>query len=375
MFLNQALSLGQKLKSYLVIKVKNATVILLSLLFLICTLTSSVQVKNNHTGILSVIQNLLKTHKLAAIDSSFIKKNLADNSSAPIIALGNKLFYDSLLSKNKNISCGSCHIPKKGFSNNVNLGTGTHGTTLSRNVPHLYNLALGKTFFWDGRATTLEEQLDMVITSKDELDMNYKELVVRLQSDSIYSSLFQKNFPEEGITKKTIKKAIISYEKTLVASDSKFDKFINGDTIVFNEQEKNGFLLFTGKANCIACHKGANLTDNLFHNVGVKTTDVGRMKIDKVGMSKEFESTPYPFFSTFKAFKTPSLRNIKLTGPYFHDGSKASIKEVIKFYNKGGENTDLTGLAKEIVPLNLTEEEIDHLEAFLNTFTSNSTNY
>lgn len=354
---------------------KTSAIILVSTLFIICTLSSSVQVTEEKTGILGVIQNLLKSHKLAPIDSTFIKKHFAENSSVEIIALGKKIFYDSIVSINKNFACGSCHNPAQGFSNNTSLGIGTHGATLKRNIPHLYNLALAKTFFWDGRATTLDEQLDMVIESKDELDMNYKELTSRLAAEPTYFSSFNACFPQEGITKKTIKKAIISYEKTLVAYNSRFDKFITGDTIQYSANEKAGFLLFTGKANCIACHKGANLTDNFFHNVGVKTADVGRLKIDKVGMGKEFESTPYPFFSTFKAFKTPSLRNVKLTAPYFHDGSKASIKDVIKFYNRGGETTDLTGLAKEIVPLNLTDEEMVNLEAFLNTLTSNIINY
>ena len=113
-----------------------------------------------------------------------------------------------------------------------------------------------------------------------------------------------------------------------------------------------------------------NLSDNAFHNVGVKTNDLGRSEFDKIGMKNEFESTPYPFFSTFKAFRTPSLRNIGNTAPYFHDGSKKTLRDVLENYIKGGENPDKTGLAKEVKPLDLNEQEIESLLDFLNTLSS-----
>ena len=286
------------------------------------------------------------------------------------IALGKELFNDTRFSKNNNVSCATCHIAEKGFSNGEAFATGTNGNTLSRHVPHLYNLALSNTFFWDGRSTSLEEQLNLVIKSKSELDMSFKEVVERLRQDTSLTARFQSTFPKEGLTKTSITRALVAYEKSIGATDSRYDKFLDGDMEAINPIEKKGLELFIGKANCIACHHGPNLTDNSFHNVGVKTNDLGRQGVDKIGMNKEFESTPYPFFSTFKAFKTPSLRNVAQTSPYFHNGAKSSLAEVVAFYNSGGENPNTSGLAKEIVPLLLSDEEQAALIAFLNTLSS-----
>ncbi|MDX2196004.1 MAG: cytochrome c peroxidase [Cytophagales bacterium] len=321
------------------------------------------------------IARLIKANKIQSLTHDNVIGMIKKTPAKSEVELGKKLFFDVRFSKNNNLSCASCHEPDKGFSNGVDFASGTHGNKLSRHVPHLYNLALNRNMFWDGRATGLEDQLDMVLASKEELDMNYPELISKLSADALYPELFHQAYPEEGICKKSIKKAIIAYEKTLLSVDSKYDKYISGDGSVFDDQEKLGLELFIGKANCVACHKGANLTDDSFHNIGVITSDVGRQKIDKIGMNKEFESTPYPFFSTFKAFKTPSLRNVSATAPYFHNGSKKNLREVVEFYNKGGENQDKTGLAKEIVSLGLTDREIDALVAFLNTLSTNQKLY
>lgn len=291
------------------------------------------------------------------------------------LALGKMLFYEKKLSRNNNVSCANCHIPEKGFGNGESFGTGTHQNNTKRHVPHLYNLSLNSSFFWDGRANSLEEQLSKVITSKDELDMTFRELLERLNKDQEYQTKFKEVYPEEEITKHSLTKAIVAFEKSITAIDSPYDRFIQGDTGALTTIQKKGMEIFIGKGNCIACHNGKNMTDNDFHNVGVRTNDLGRHAIDKVGMSNEFESTPYPFFSMFKAFKTPSLRNVETSAPYFHDGSKKTLREVLELYNKGGENPDKTGLAKEISPLNLEEAELDALENFLHALTSQKKEY
>ena len=225
-------------------------------------------------------------------------------------------------------------------------------------------------FFWDGRASSLEEQLNNVITSKDELDMNFDDLVVRLNSNSEYKSKFDSLFPKKGISKSSIAQVLLSYEKNILSYNSPYDNYLDGDTNALTSNQKKGLEIFISKGNCIACHKGVNLSDNEFHNVGVKTTDIGRSEFDKIGMKNEFESTPYPFFSTFKAFRTPTLRNIGYTAPYFHDGSKKTLRDVIDNYVKGGENPEKTGLAKEIKPLDLNEQEIQSLLDFLTALSS-----
>ena len=286
------------------------------------------------------------------------------------VELGKILFNDRRFSKNNNLSCASCHIPEKGFSNGEAFAVGTDGNTLTRHVPHLYNLKRNISFFWDGRATSLEEQLGMVLKSKTELDMTFKEVIARLEKDEAMKAKFLEVFPKDAISKSTITKSIVAYEKSIVAGDSHYDQFLEGDKNALTELEHAGLALFIGKANCIACHNGPNLTDNAFHNVGIKTNDLGRQAVDKIGMNKEFESSPYPFFSTFKAFKTPSLRNAALSAPYFHNGSKKTLAEVVAFYNSGGENPNKSGLAKEIVPLNLTDDETAALIAFLKALSS-----
>ena len=316
------------------------------------------------------IEKLRKEKKLVSFHPEEKKAKNDKYSNKEVIALGKLLFQDSILSRNKNVSCASCHNSEKGFSNGEAFGIGTNGNKTKRHVPHLYNLDKNSTFFWDGRVSSLEEQLSKVITSKDELDMSYGEVIKRLEGHDVYKAKFNSAFPGNGISRSTITQAIVAYEKTIIASDSPFDKFLDGDSSALTSIQKKGFELFITKANCIACHNGENLTDGLFHNVGVKTNDIGRSQIDKIGMSNEFNSTPYPFFSTFKAFKTPSLRNVGTSAPYFHEGNKKSLREVVEFYNKGGENPDQTGLAKEIRPLNLEEEEIEALVNFLGAFTS-----
>jgi cytochrome c peroxidase len=310
---------------------------------------------------------LMKKNKLKAISLSQMRDTTA------VYNIGKQLFYDNRLSRNNNISCASCHVPEKGLSNGLSKGIGTHGNMTKRNVPHLYNLTFNQHFFWDGRANSLQEQLDKVVSSKDELDMSYKEIIERLKQDTAMIRRFEQAFPKDGLSKKTLCQSIIAYEKGFLLGDSDYDRYLGGDTNALNVVQKRGLEVFVGKANCVACHFGSNLSDGLFHNVGVRTDDIGRAEIDKIGMSKEFESNPYPFFSTFKAFRTPSLRNVSNTSPYFHDGSKKTLREVVDSYNKGGDNPDKTGLAKEMVPLHLTEEEIDDLLAFLDALSTKQT--
>jgi cytochrome c peroxidase len=311
----------------------------------------------------SLVKKFSREKKLAPLDPQRVRLQAEE------IQLGKELFSDVRFSRNKNIACATCHLEKNGFGNGQSFSVGTHGQTTKRHVPHLFNLAWQQSFFWDGRVSSLEEQLKAVIASKDELDMTIEEVVQRLNSDTALVTKFRRIYPTEGITKKTVSKSIIQYELSLQALNSRYDRFLLGDTGSLRPNEKRGLELFLDKAGCINCHFGQNLSDGKFHNVGVITDDKGRHPIDKIGMANEFESRPYPFFSNFKAFKTPTLRNLSLTAPYFHNGSKATLREVLDFYNQGGDNSDRTGVAKEIKPLHLSSSELDDLEAFLMSLT------
>tara|TARA_B110000211_G_scaffold179894_1_gene203535 strand:- start:47 stop:1075 length:1029 start_codon:yes stop_codon:yes gene_type:complete len=282
-----------------------------------------------------------------------------------LISLGSDLFSDPILSLNNNVSCATCHNPNKNFSSSNQFDVGTNGDTLGRHTPHLVNMNWGRLFFWDGRASSLENQFKKVLTNPKEMAMSFDTLIVRLNQSEKYNKAFATLFGENEINTKSITKAIVEFEKSLNLTNTAFDKFLTGDTTSLSKNEIKGLDIFLNKGRCVQCHKGPNFSDNDFHNTGVITDDIGRYEFDRVSVKREFEMRPYPFFATYKAFKTPNLRGIGSTAPFFHDGSKKSLREVVDFYNKGGENPDKKGLAKEIKPLNLTEDEKVNLINFL----------
>lgn len=307
--------------------------------------------------------------QLIALNSETVNPG-GKSPSESEIALGKVLFFDTRLSGNDSISCATCHQPEKGFGDGQKFSKGVPGKPLKRHTPHLFNLAWNSHFFWDGRVQSLEDQVMVVIPSPEEMDMPFDKLIPKFKKVSYYKQAFKKVYPESGITPKTIAKAISAFERTLVSYDSPFDRYMNGDKTAMSPRAAKGMALFTGKANCAICHNGPNFTDGEFHNNGVLTKDPGRAAIDKIGMKKEFEMTPYPFFSSFSSFKTPSLRNVALTAPYMHDGSEPRLEDVVRFYNQGGKNPDKRGLARGIEPLSLREDEINDLVAFLKALTS-----
>jgi cytochrome c peroxidase len=275
------------------------------------------------------------------------------NDAAPSpaeISLGKALFFDKRLSVNSKTSCATCHDPNHGFSDGVPLGKGTMGNTLGRHTPHLYNLAWGSSFFWDGRAKSLEEQALGPIEAPGEMSMALDKLVGKLKAIPFYIQSFEKVYPKSKITKENIGKAIAAFERTIVSNNSPFDRYMKGDKSAITQEAVRGMQLFVGKAGCANCHDGANFTDDSFHNIGIGGKDKGRAAIVR-------DET------LLGAFKTPGLRNIALTAPYMHDGSLKTLKEVVRFYNEGGRHKQ--GISDLIKPLQLTESEMSDLVAFL----------
>ena len=270
------------------------------------------------------------------------------------IHLGKVLFFDKRLSINDRVSCASCHNPNLGLGDGMALGIGAMGSRLRRNTPHLYNLAWNVVFFWDGRTTSLEEQALQPIQSSDEMNMPLDTLVRKLKKAPYYIETFQKVYPESEITPENIAKALAAFERTIISNNSPFDRYMKGDESSMSPAAIRGMTLFGGKASCIACHDGPNFTDNSFHNIGVGGEDAGRANI-----------TNDP--TMVGAFRTAGLRNVLLTAPYMHNGSKKTLEDVIRFYAQGGENKE--GISALIKPLNLTESEIADLIAFLGALT------
>lgn len=280
-----------------------------------------------------------------------------DNQITPDrVALGKALFFDPRLSGSNSISCATCHNPGLGWSDAQPTAVGVGTKHLGRNTPTILNSAYNSTQFWDGRAATLEEQALGPIADPGEMDQNLAQLVVKLSGIKGYQPFFEAAYPGEGITEKTMAKALATFQRTVVSTEAPFDRWVKGDAAAMSDAAVRGFQLFEGKGNCVACHSGFNFTDNSFHNLGVRhfDEDPGRYKVRPVAILRG-------------AFKTPTLRDIELTSPYMHDGSVNTLRDVVAFYNGGGKIKD--NLSPEIKPLNLTEQEMDDLVAFMRTLT------
>lgn len=284
----------------------------------------------------------------------------SDNPQTPAkIELGKRLFFDTRLSLDRASSCATCHAPEKAFADGLPRAKGFQGATLPRNSPTVLNAAYNAAQFWDGRAATLDEQCKGPLLAPAEMNMlDEKHLVDRLNSIPGYKNDFQSIF--NGLPAlDNVARAIAAFERTLVTPDSRFDRYASGDKSALTDAEKRGLILFIGKAACSECHQGPNFTDNKYHNLGMlpghgNPADLGRYAITK----KEEDRN---------AFKTPTLRNITLTAPYMHDGSVATLEQVIELYDRGGD--DGPNKSKLIYKLNLTTQEKADLLAFLKTLT------
>jgi cytochrome c peroxidase len=270
------------------------------------------------------------------------------------IALGKQLFFDKRLSEGGSISCASCHDPQKGFSDGVALSQGIRGLKGQRNTPTLINVAFQPYQFWDGRATSLEDQSLGPLHNPQEMGQGSELALTRLNRIPYYREQFRKVF-KSSITNENIAQALASYERTLLSGNSPYDQFMAGDQGALSQQAVDGLRLFNGKAHCSLCHQGFNFSDGLFHNLGVgwngkEFQDPGRFGVTGI-------------FKDRGAFKTPTLRQVSDTAPYMHDGSLANLEAVVDFYVRGGNpNPHLDIL---IQPLQLTLEEKKELLAFL----------
>lgn len=275
--------------------------------------------------------------------------------------LGEKLFFDPILSKGMAISCASCHIPAFAFADTASFSIGDKGTPLARNSPSLTNLSGRTEFFWDGRAKSLEEQILGPLSAHDEMDLPVEEAVERLKKDTFYSVTFQKIFKTD-VNQKNILSAIAAFERTLETTDTPYDRFLDGNEKAMTEAAIRGRILFIGKANCATCHSGEDFTADRFKSIGLfngkELTDAGRFKITSDS-------------AHIGVFKIPGLRNVAVTAPYMHNAMFKTLRQVVEYYNTPDKfvvrsiNRDLS-LGSS---LNLSEEEIDDVVAFLEALT------
>lgn len=320
------------------------------------------------------------------------------------IALGDKLFHDQRFSSTGEVSCATCHDAQKGFTDSpLKVSEGIEKLTGTRNAPTVINSAYFTTLFWDGRSPDLEDQSIHPFVNPVEMGLaNHEPILAIVRNDPEYAAAFRQVFGKSGeeITLTEVIQAIASFERTIVAGDTPFDRwYFAGDGRGMSDAAKRGFEVFIGQGRCVSCHvieqTQALFTDNRFHNIGVGINNIQQdvpelagafLKAKTEGMdvdiavltdSKTSELGRFAIseqFDDMGAFKTSTLRNIAVTAPYMHDGSLATLRDVVVHYNNGGfskEGEQVNAfLSGGIRPLNLSEQQIDDLVAFMETLTS-----
>jgi len=295
-----------------------------------------------------------------------------DNPQSKVkIALGHQLTFDTRLSKNNSISCAGCHLPFAGGGGHTPRAFG-QGGELGRWAPSWINAAYYTSLFWDGRAASLEEQTGALsghmgpISAPGEMGGDLQAIVKTLKAIPAYNEAFTKAFGKQGVTRTNIAKAIAAYERTLIASNSPFQHYVNGDKKALSKAAKRGFDLFRNKAQCTACHTPPLLTDNDFHNIGVPQMGPLKEDVGRYAVSHDKDD--------IGAFKTPSLYNSASFTFSMHDGAFSTMKQVINHYNQGGD-TKNAHQSDLIVPLHLTGKETSDLISFMKSLTDVKLNH
>ncbi|MDQ3348864.1 MAG: cytochrome-c peroxidase [Acidobacteriota bacterium] len=266
------------------------------------------------------------------------------------IDLGRRLFHDRRLSRDQSVACVSCHDPDRAFSTAEAVTPGVFGRRGKRNAPALINRAWGRSFFWDARVGTLEEQVLQPIEDSKEMDLSIDEASRRV-----------------GVAVPDMSRALATYIRSIMSGNAPYDRFVNGDRTALSAEAQIGLQVFRGKGNCSACHVGPNFTDEKLHNTGIAWAAAGTTG----SFLDEGRGTITGRPEDRGAFKTPTLREIERSAPYMHDGSFASLHEVVDYYDRGGNRHAL--LNPEVRPIGLTTSEKHALIAFLRSLSGNIT--
>ena len=281
-----------------------------------------------------------------------------DNRPTPErIALGKLLFFDKRLSRNDDISCATCHRPEQAWTDGKTVATGTAGRKGRRNTPTLVNAAHQQSYFWDGRSESLEAQALEPIIATHEMDLPAEAMAAKLGAIEGYRTYFDSAYPKEGITPRTVAKAIAAFERTIISNDTPYDRWLrNHDDAELSAEAIEGMNLFVQKAKCKSCHGGFNFTFGNFEDIGLGSPDHGVYELSK-----------NPVW--YNAFKTPTLREVEKTAPYFHDGSVPTLEESVTICGNGGRQ-GYGGRSPFFKDRSITPEEAKKIVAFLKTLTS-----
>jgi cytochrome c peroxidase len=272
------------------------------------------------------------------------------------ILLGKQLYFDTRLSRDNTISCATCHNPAMGWSDAGPTSTGINGQKGGRRAPPVSNAAYSPLQFWDGRAATLEDQAVGPIANPIEMGNTHEVMIRTVGNIPGYAEEFKKVFGSSEITLRMVADAIAAYERTVVTTDSPFDRYVRGDNNALTALEKKGLEIFNGKGHCTLCHWGPYFSDGRFHNLGVTPSDPSKPDEGR------FVITNNP--GDKGAFKTPTIRDVGLRAPYMHNGSEKTLEDGIDLYDKGGRIRD-PNLDPLILPLSLTKGEKNALIAFM----------
>lgn len=287
--------------------------------------------------------------------------------TAASIALGRRLFYDTRLSKDDSLSCSSCHRPQSGFADVKERSLGVGGRLGTRHAPSLVDAAYSPLLFWDGRAASLEDQVGSPILNPLEMNQTHEASLAKIAADPSYKSMFRNAFGTDAITFARVTNALASFERTIVSGDSPFDRYAyQGKSAALSPAQIRGLAVFKDptRGNCAACHtiglSFALFTDGQFHNTGEgvgdneQLADLGRYNVTHAEGDKG-------------AFKTPSLRDVAVTGPYMHDGKLKTLKDVVDFY--AGEGNSNPYLDKRMSAIHLTGQDRSDLVEFMKSLT------
>jgi cytochrome c peroxidase len=277
----------------------------------------------------------------------------SDAREEALAALGARLFFEPALSADRSLSCASCHQPQHNFADERPLSSGVFGRLTARNTPTLLNRAFGSSFMWDGRAATLEEQVLLPIENPLEMDLRLDEALRRLAADVEARAAFELALGE-GPTRAGLARALASYVRRLVLGDSPVDRFRAGDFEALDDSARAGLWFYESRGGCWRCHAGPNFSDEGFHNTGIGARD-GRPEPGRADVTGD------PL--DIGRFKTPTLRGLTLSAPYMHDGSLATLEEVVEYYRQGGRAN--ANLDPALAPLEMDPDDARNLVAFL----------
>lgn len=272
------------------------------------------------------------------------------------ILLGKQLYFDTRLSKDNTVSCATCHDPAMGWSDAGPTSSGINNQRGGRRAPPVSNAAYSPLQFWDGRAPNLEEQAKGPIANPIEMGNTHDAMLRTVDDIPGYVEAFKRAFGDVPVTLELVARAIAAYERTIVTTDSPFDRFVRGDRSALTRQEKRGLEVFNGKGHCTLCHWGGYFSDGRFHNLGVEPAPGAQPDEGRQAVTKDPADAG--------KFKTPTVRDAASRPPYLHNGTEKTLLDVVQLYNRGG-GLDDANIDPLMLPLGLSQSEMDALVAFM----------